>query len=670
MKYFLFVTFFFLTSTGLAQIKDKRAVLDVYGRVNEISVSPDGKIWLVTAVGKTYYCDDIDSNWHYGKPIYFSKDMFYNFAPTLERISFFNKDTAIITGYISFDEDVLKKNGYYYTKDAGATWELRNYGGDSWIYSIYTDKSGNAWMGGLYEELYYSNDFGITWKTKKLPYKLSDRTYGIFMCDSQNGIASSDANEILITSNNWKTSKNIQTPLDQKKYNEVDEWGYIDSRISKIVIWNNHIVVNQNGHFFYTDKQTIDWKLFPFKIVDFQLDINSQTLYVVTDSLKIYAFSDPVHFQLFNQEKLSSFPIDMKVSNGSLYIFTNNDNVYKINKNEMKRSMLYTTDHAIPEPGTVVWGKKMTWGFDANNLYILDYDDLNWYRENVFDFEISAILLLNDSLAILWDGIRNNYTYSLHDHHLKLYYPEFPLKSFLSFPVKSFIINAGSHGCFHLNKNIVTYEKMNDSTFSNLEVYYNDHSEESSSPKDNQSNFKCYPSASILSNILTNINMNISAIPTLKDFQITEQDKKNYLLSVDERIKSEENEYHDTKIENKEFYYSMVSMIDTIGNDIVPELLNQQERWISTTSHWFSIQIINENNDTIKISRDYYVSTLPWNLPWKFEYKGLWFNCYSIDFSKFINSCIPDNFMDKEVFDNKLLLMQIADYLWNKKKKE
>jgi hypothetical protein len=198
MKNIFLLIILFLATTVFGQTKDRRAELEVTGRVEEISVSPDGKIWLTTAVGKTYYCDDIDSNWHYGKPIYFSKDMFYNFAPTLERISFFNKDTAIITGYISFDEDGLEKNGYYYTKDAGATWELRNYGGDSWIYSIYTDKSGNAWMGGLYEELYYSNDFGITWKTKKLPYKLSDRTYGIFMCDSQNGIASSDANEILM----------------------------------------------------------------------------------------------------------------------------------------------------------------------------------------------------------------------------------------------------------------------------------------------------------------------------------------------------------------------------------------------------------------------------------------------------------------------------------------
>jgi len=40
------------------------------------------------------------------------------------------------------------------------------------------------------------------------------------------------------------------------------------------------------------------------------------------------------------------------------------------------------------------------------------------------------------------------------------------------------------------------------------------------------------------------------------------------------------------------------------------------------------------------------------------------FGVYDIEFSKFINACIPDNFMCKGVFDNSRLIMDIADYLW------
>jgi len=70
------------------QTKDRRAELDIQGRVNEISVSPDEKIWLVTAIGNTYYTDNIDSNWHYGKPIFESTDEYGFGNPSFDRISF------------------------------------------------------------------------------------------------------------------------------------------------------------------------------------------------------------------------------------------------------------------------------------------------------------------------------------------------------------------------------------------------------------------------------------------------------------------------------------------------------------------------------------------------------------------------------------------------------
>lgn len=677
MKNIFLIIVLFCATSVFGQTKDRRAELDVVGRINEISVSPDGKIWLTTAVGKTYYCNHIDSVWHYGTPLYFSSDLFFDYGPDLDRITFFNKDTAILTGYISFDKERIIKDGYYLTKDGGQTWELRNYGGDSWIYSIHNDQKGNAWMGGKNKELYFSNDFGMTWKTKKLPYKYSDRTYGIFMSDPLNGIASSDNNEILITDNNWKSAKKIITPLDQKKCKEDVPLGHVDSRISKIVIWKNYIVVNQSSQIFYTEKNLIDWKVFPVKIVDFELDVESQLLYVVSDSLNVFSFSDPEHFQLIKDEKLLDYPLNMKVSNGSLYIITYDKHIYKINKKEMKSTLLFTTDHSIPDPSFIVRGKKLAWGangdpkgwgINGKHLYILDYNELDWYRENVFDFDICSILLQNDSVAILWDGIRNNYIYSLKDHSLKKYNPETPLKSFLSFPVKSFTINAGSQGCFHYIRDKVNYIRLNDSIFTNLKIStitYDEFLDPSTTPEDT-STFKYYPTTSALTNLLTTINSNVSAMPSLKDFQITEQDKKNFLISVDERIKSEENEYVDGKKVNKEFYYSVVSALDTLGNDFISEFLNQTEDTYSTTSNWFTIEIINENNDTIKISREYYVSTLPWNLPWKFEYKGQQFNCYSIEFSKFIDSCIPDLFFDKEIFDNRALIMQIADYLWNK----
>lgn len=660
MRYSIYILTFLFTTTAFGQTKDRRAELDIRGRINEISVSPDEKIWLVTAIGNTYYTDNIDSTWHYGKPIFKSSDQFGLDNPNLERISFFNKDTAIMTGYISISKRDAINNGYYLTRNAGRTWKLLDFGGDSWIYAIYTDKQGNAWMGGLSKELYYSNDYGKSWKTLALAYKESDRTYGIYMTDSQNGIASSDYNEILITTNNWKTSRSIPTPLDQNKYQK-EETGYSDERISKIQLWNNYIVLNQHGRVYYSDMTNIDWKPFPIKVYDFEVDNNSKKLFSISDSLKIVSFTSPTEFHLLTDKRLSSYPIDIKAVNGSLFVLASGSDVYKVNENGLTRAILYTTDKKITEPQIVKQGTKLIWGINGNQIYLADDNKRKWYRENVLDFNITDFKLLNDSVAILWDGKKNNYTYSLIDHKAKQYFPETPLETFLASPIKAFILNSGSQGCFHGYNNEIRYERVNDSIFETTTTSTN------SSREKKSSNFQNKISNSSLTKILTDISSNPSAVPSFKDFQITDADKKEYLTMVDDKIKSKETDYLGRKKKiNKDFYYSVPAMLDTLNNSVIATILNQQEGWTSTTSNWFTIQTINQNNDTLNIVREYYVKTLPWNLPWKFEYKGEHFNCYNIEFSRLIHSCIPDDFTDKRVFSNSCLIMEVADYLWNK----
>ncbi|MFZ4477090.1 MAG: WD40/YVTN/BNR-like repeat-containing protein, partial [Saprospiraceae bacterium] len=187
MKNAIYLFALLFTTTVFGQTKDRRAAIYIEGRVDEISVSPDEKIWLVTALGNTYYTNRIDSNWHYGKPVFKSTEELDSDHPGLDRISFFNKDTAIMTGYISVEKKGHNNNGFYLTQDGGANWKLLDYGGNSCIYTAYTDKQGNAWLGGQSKEIYYSGDFGQHWKTLKLPFKRSDRIYGIYMTDSMHG---------------------------------------------------------------------------------------------------------------------------------------------------------------------------------------------------------------------------------------------------------------------------------------------------------------------------------------------------------------------------------------------------------------------------------------------------------------------------------------------------
>jgi hypothetical protein len=655
MKQTIYILALLFTTTVFGQTKDRRAELGIQGRVQEISVSPDEKIWLVTAIGNIYYTDNIDSNWHYGNPVFEKdEDDYFTFnAPNLDRISFFNKDTAILTGYISGNKKEYRKSGYYLTKDAGKTWKLLDFCGDSWIYNTFIDKKGNAWMGGSSGEIFFSDNYGQHWKKLNSPYNSSSRMHSIFMIDETDGISGALHNDIYVTSNNWKSSKKVKTPLDQKKY--TSDRG--DDRIEKILLWNNFIVVNQNGHIYYTNAEKIDWQSFPIKIYDFELDKEANLLFAITDSLKVITLSSPTEMELLTDQCLLSFPLDLKIVNHSLFIVSNDYDVYRVNKNGLTHVILYTTNKKIEEPRIVKEGKNLIWGINGKQIYLADDNNRDWYRENVLDFYVSDFMLLSDSIAILWDGIKDNYLYSLKDHIPQKYFPEFPLKKFLDSSLKSFSINSGTQGCFHYENNKVNYERTKDSVFAT----------KSFSVGEKKSSFKNKVNENRLVSTLITINSNPSAVPLLKDFQITEEDKQNYLALIDTRLQSKDYDFSTWKKKfNKNFYYSVPSMLDTLDNSIIQCVLNQVENGWSTTSNWFTIQIVNENNDTINISRNYYMSTLPWNLPWKFEYQGLHFNCYSIEFSRFINSCIPDNFMDKKVFDNSILIMEIADYLWNR----
>ena len=654
-KITVFILMFF-SLTVFGQTKDRRAELNIWGRVNEISVSPDEKIWLTTAMGNTYYTDNIDSNWHHGE-LMSEPDSRYSYSnPSLGRISFFNKDTAIMTGYISVNKEESKKNGYYLTKDAGSTWQLLDFGGNSWIYNVFVDKQGNAWMGGSSGEIYFSSDFGQHWEKLNSPYNSFSRMHSVFMLDSIIGISGALHNDIYTTSNNWKTYKKIETPYDQQKYNTPS-----NDRIEKVLIWGNFIVVNQNGHIYYTETNDIDWKSFPIKICDFELDKDSQTLFAITDSLEIITFTSPTEFHLLTDKRLLSYPIDIKVVNGSLFVVTDDYDIYKINKNRLTYAIPYTTDKKIVEPKIVKQGKTIFWGISGRQIYLADDNTREWYRENALEFYIKDFKLLNDSVVILWDGVKNNYIYSLNDHLPKLYLPETPLKNFLVSPIKTFTIHSGSQGCFHGHNDEVCYKRVNDSIFKVVNISTNLHEKKESST------FKNEISSSALLKILTDINSNPSEIPSIQDFYITNSDKKSYLALVDSQLKNKEMDYlvRRKKI-NKDFYYAVPAMLDTLSNSVIATILNQKEDWTSRTRNWFTIQIINQNKDTLTISRSYFVENHPWHLPWEFEYKGQHFNCYNVEFSRFINSCIPDGFTGKKVFNNNFLIMKIADYLWNK----
>ena len=156
-----------------------------------------------------------------------------------ERIQF-NKDTILIAGYladlsISTPRYDQKKNVIYKTTDGGKNWKVVKFNGDGWIYTNYHKQNGKIWMGGSDNVIHFSDDFGETWNRKIKPFEPVNRVLSLFMVDSLYGIAGGLSNGLAITYDNWNSSAQIESPIDQKKFQILNESAR--DRIDKVAVF-------------------------------------------------------------------------------------------------------------------------------------------------------------------------------------------------------------------------------------------------------------------------------------------------------------------------------------------------------------------------------------------------------------------------------------------------
>gem|GEM_PF-1489050 len=654
MKQFPLIVVALLTAPLLlGQTRDTRAILDITGRVNEISVSPQGRIWLVTAMGSSYFSDDIDATWNQHPQFVSSRENYELRSGSFDRISFFNSDTAIMTGYIGLDENDGMKNGLFRTTDAGRTWEPINHGGNLWVYDAFASRSGKAWIGGSSGDLLFSEDYGRTWRKLASPYDESTRLHSIFMLDGGVGVIGALHNNIDMTSNNWKTRRRIQTPMDQKKYKRLKS--YSDDRIEKVLLWKDLIVANQNGHIFYTEQVAINWKAFPVKLIDVELDIAEQVLYGVTDDLRVVSFATLTEYTFLPDQGLPQPPVDISIAGHALYAVLPGYQVAKVDALGMTCVTPYTIAHPIPEPEIVRESGPLTWGATGDQLYLREAGS-GWYREASLTFGVADMKLLDDSTAILWDGRCANYRYSLLDHEPSHYTLPDPLSGFLSSPIVSLTINSGTQGCFHHVEETVHYRRtpaqLLGATGYTVSRYGDDTLRSFSHTIDDTQ----------LTSILRSISQDPEAIPSQVALTITEQDVSDYKTLVQERKEGNVDDLIHPREMDMDLYTSLPGRLDTLSPAVIERVLWQVESGRSTTSNWFIVELSSEAGDTLHFTSQYYTVQRPWGLPWQVHTGGLHFSTCSVELSKLIATALPEGFFGADMFSNARLLLAIADY--------
>lgn len=658
-----------LLTNGFSQ-KDTRAVLEIQGGTEEICVTKSGAIWIATKPGNTYYTRGINESWHLGN-ISFDDQMVSD--KTFERVNFFNNDTGFISGFIMSDDKFLpgKESQYnliYRTTNKGKSWKPVNFGGSSWIDACYSDNSGCAWMSGSSQVMYFSDDFGATWKNKgKIVDKHGFRLNAIYFKDRNNGIIGTFGNDLYLTENNCNTWRKLETPLDQKKYTRV----YANERpeFSKVLLYHDWIIVNQQGRIFYSKEDKIDWIQIP-DCIDFSYDKQNDKLWILNKDLKVRLLCNDLGIFWTSKEKFPSNPTCIKAANSYLYGWFRRD-IARINETGFFSTPIYTTDIPIKEPERIVKSNHITWGVYANELYHSDNNGKSWYRIKRFPFGIVNFKAINDTISIISDDKYNFYRFNSNTGNYTSETFSRPFQNFLSSSIGKIELQTGSQGCFHSYNTTITYELKKDTVFSVKE--YNKSKQQKSLPDSYKNTFLL----SEITKILTTINNHPFQPIKLSDFNINAKDKENYMdqISVIEKDFSKGNRHdyetglsaYDIPYLNPDFRFfrNYADSLQNINDSIVNKILSAPQLGWSTTTNWISMKIINKHGDEISIENSAYKPNA-WLLPWTIKYGDFVFQSVNLDITKFIKKNSPDFIVDKNT-TNDYLIFQIVNYLYNLK---
>ncbi len=665
-----------LLFSGMAQEhenRDYRAELDLLGGFPIFALASDGTCWLTSGRGKVYYTDDIHSDWHCASPL----DLDDNTWIELGDFAFLDSSTAIC---VISDYDLYGLSDdwglYYRTDDRGKSWTRLQVGEEVHLKHICSDADSRVWIAGSgYNDiLYFSEDKGKTFTFRKLPVRFDDwaGVTAIDMRDGQYGLAGvnikHDTFPLMLTEDNWRTSKRIPSPLGESK------------EINKVLIWNDLWVIRQGREVYYSSSQNLQWQRFPITVTDFYPDRERGHLIAITDNLDVVDFSSPTDYRPFSREPLPAPPAEAAVYHGKLYVWTVGGFLCKADEDAVVFAFRgYTSDEGIEKPYMVRDGGQQLWGVDfRNTLCFADKSDGRWYRKQYLPMDVETFKLLSDSVALFWDG-QLHYTYSLADGQLRPYTLSAPLEDFLKTPIIEVVLCGG---LTKYRSDTVRYTLTPDgdlqASHATLVLDQYDPCFPKANAKYKRKSIKFPHTASCheLDSILRDINRDYARIPNIAEFQIAEKDRRKYYKLLDELDKKDM--MYDRIIMNPQkrtnafdydyaenFYQSVPDRIDTLSANTVRKILYKDENWRTTGGvYWFEMQIVNSSQDTLSFIHFNLRNEYAWFIPWLTEYNGIPFRCYSMALSRWISACLPEKFYVKGSFDNARLLLQIADYLW------
>jgi hypothetical protein len=383
--------------------RDNWGELIVSGRADQFSVSPSGRLWLVTMMGNSYLSDSVDGDWQLG-PLQNPHPDEILANDDLVDVSFFDDSLAIMTGYIAPGTGGgIGHNGYYFTKNGGRDWRKLHFNGDEWIYDVFTNSHHQGWMGGSAGSFFYSSDAGRTWVPRQPPFDRKMRTAVILMLDSLHGLVAGLGNGLRETRDNGASWSPVATPLDQGLYKPVDP--NPDERILELAPLGKYYLVDQNGRLFFTLRDSIHWTPFPDTTLRmFGYDPQSRTVCGVTADNHVVLVDADLRLVPLSPNPLYALPLDLACRSSSALVMDNNHGFYQVDQQGIRFSYPLSSQETRRPIGSLEQRGDTLIG--ASNFHVYQSTDRGgtWRRVAVTHAPVSGMRLLPSGELMIWDG--------------------------------------------------------------------------------------------------------------------------------------------------------------------------------------------------------------------------------------------------------------------------
>lgn len=635
--------------------------LSISGGVSELGISNSEEIWVASKAGNIYYTKQIGDLWHIGP--YSSLDPYNsNSGKTFERINFFSEDTLIISGFIQEDG---KQDFIFWSGNHGKTWEKVIFGKSSWIDAAYINDNGKAWMSGSSQLIYYTENYGKTWKTFDKAGNENALRFSTlhFAKDEKTGLFGSYWNVLYRTIDNCQNWEKLPTPLSQNKYERLSKEDRPD--ISKIRVFGNYYIINQQGRVFITKSNSIDWLYLP-NVTDFEITEN-ENLYTINQDLSISLYDITFSKTWQSEKTVKSSPRAIGVRNNNLFVLTF-ESIYKINSVDFIVSQLFTNEIPIQEPYLKLQFEGEEYGFDNNDILHFDKKKKTWYRFMNVDFSIANASLFDNKIVLADRSLNKQYTLDLTEKSVNEY--NLPQSLFSNLIVQELHFENGSQGCFHSNNSSRSYIRKEDKFV-----------------VDKKSSSSKYLSRAIseinvdkIEQIIELIDQSRVVKVSLNDLNITANDINEFKKFIDkeeQRIKKSgmdrfdfENLYSFPR-ENTDFnfYRTFADSLFTLSEEDINNAFWQSYGNWSTTTNWKRIIFVFQNGKKLIVQnsddKPNYLNT-----PWVVDFEGLKFRTNSIRFGQIIDKITNGQFFNQIARDKNYAIFKITDYMYRKKLNE